>query len=101
MITREWLLDAIDECEVEPLTSANLERLANLYTIYNYLFTQPAKQKKETQKIIATSGDSDFLKAVDGKSADAVFQIVNELVDTIQLIQPALYYGLIKKIQEL
>lgn len=99
MITREWLLDAIDECECEPLTTANLERLANLYTIYNHLYPQPSNKEK-TQKF-ATSSDSDFLKAVDGKNVDVIFGIVNELVETIQLIQPALYYGLMAKIKDL
>ena len=98
MITREWLLDAIDECECEPLTTANLERLANLYTIYNHLYSQPATMKKEK---FATSSDSDFLKAVDGKSVDDIFAIIDELVETIQLIQPSLYYGLMAKIQDL
>lgn len=100
MITREWLLDAIDECEVEPLTTANLSRLASLCTIYNHLYSQPVRNQK-TEKIITTSGSSDFLKSVDGKSADDVLNIINELVETIQLIQPALYYGLIKKIEEI
>ena len=99
MITREWLLDAIDECECEPLTTSNLERLANLYTIYNHLYSQPSNEEK-TQKF-ATSSDSDFLKAVDGKSVDDIFAIIDELVETIQLIQPALYYGLMAKIQNL
>lgn len=100
MITREWLLDAIDECECEPLTTANIQRLANLYIIYNHHYSQPTQNRK-TEKVIVTSGTSDFLKSVDGKSADDVFYIIDELVETIQLIQPALYYGLIKKIQEL
>lgn len=94
MIDRNLLLDAIDECENEPLTSSNIQRLANLYIIYN----QQSIPKAEK---IKTSGDSDFLRSVDGKYADDVMNIIDELVETIQLIQPALYYGLIKKIQEL
>ena len=101
MISREWLLNAIDECEVEPLTPAKREKLAQLYIIYNHLYSQPISRRTEKTKIISTSGDSDFLKAVDGKDADAVMGIVNELAETIQIIQPALYYGLIKKIQEI
>lgn len=100
MIDRELLLDAIDECEVEPLTSSNIQRLANLYTIYNHHYSQPTRNQK-TEKVIVTSGTSDFLKSVDGKSADDVLNIIDELVETIQIIQPALYYGLIKRIQEL
>lgn len=100
MIDRELLLEAIDECEVEPLTSSNIQRLANLYIIYNHHYSQPTRNQK-TEKTLATSGSSDFLKSVDGKRADDVLNLINELVETIQLIQPALYYGFLKKLQEI
>lgn len=93
------MLNAIDECEVEPLTPAKREKLAQLYIIYNHLYSQPKSTEKT--KVISISGDSDFFKLVDGKDADSVLDVVGELVDTIQIIQPALYYGFISKLQDI
>lgn len=99
MISRELLLDAIDRCECEPLTSAKRSELADLYIIYNYLFPSNTKQTEKTK--VRTSGSSDFLAMVNGKSVDDVWGIIDELVATIQIIQPNLYYGFISKIADL
>ena len=99
MISRELLLDAIDRCESEPLTPAKRSELADLYIIYNNLFPQSNSTEKNTK--VKTSGDSDFLLMVNGKNLNDVWGIIDELVATIQLLQPNLYYGFISKISEL
>lgn len=101
MISREWLLNAIDECEVEPLTPTNREKLAQLYIIYNHLYSQSKPTHKGKPKVISVSGETEFFDLVNGKDMDSVLGIINELAETIQIIQPSLYYGFIKKLQEI
>lgn len=94
MIEYNSLIDAIDKCEKEPLTPSNREKLSQLYIIFDHNFSEPlSKRQTEKQTVIATSGDSDFLKLLNGKSADDVWKIIDELVTTIGIIQPALYHG--------
>lgn len=101
MISRDWLLDAMQECETEPFTAPKREKLAQLYIIYDHLYGfQPnaTKIKTEKQITISTSGDSDFLKSVDGKEANAIWDIINELMASIKVIQPNLYDAVLVKI---
>ena len=52
----------------------------------------------EKQSVISTGGTSDFLKAVDGKEANAIWDIINELMASIKVIQPNLYDAVLVKI---
>lgn len=104
MIDREELLCAIDQCEHEPMNPSVRQKLAQLYIIYDHSFDRQAELKRiktEKQTVISTSGDTDFLKLIDGKEAEKVWEIIDELVSTIGVIQPALYHGLLKKIDEI
>lgn len=104
MIDRDWLLDAMQECETEPITAPKREKLADLYIIYDHLYGfQPnaTKIKTEKQTVVSTGGTSDFLKAVDGHEAEKIWSIINELMASIKVIQPNLYDAVIQKIQEL
>ena len=101
MISRDWLLDAMQECETEPFTAPKREKLAELYIIYDHLYGfQPnaTKIKTEKQSVVSTGGSSDFLKAVEGKEANAIWDIINELMASIKVIQPNLYDAVLVKI---
>lgn len=104
MISRDELLEGMQECESGILTAPKREKLAQLYIIYDHLYGfQPnaTKIKTEKQTIISTSGDSDFLKAVQGHEAEKIWDIINELMASLKVIQPNLYNAVIQKIQEL
>lgn len=101
MIDREELLRAIDQCEHEPMNPSVRQKLAQLYIIYDHLFDHQSDLKKiktEKQTIISTGGTSDFLKAVEGKEANAIWDIINELMASIKVIQPGLYDAVLIKI---
>ena len=101
MIDREELLCAIDQCEHEPMNPSVRQKLAQLYIIYDHSFDRQAELKKiktEKQTIISTGGTSDFLKAVEGKEANAIWDIINELMASIKVIQPGLYDAVLIKI---
>lgn len=46
-------------------------------------------------------GDSDFLQAVRGKDCTAVFNVIDELMDTLRITAPRVYSGVMRKISAL
>lgn len=87
------------------------QKLANLYTIRNQM-----KQSEEPQQVqpqpysLAAApepaytgryGDSEFLQEIDGRDQEAVFQIMDDLMDTLQVANPRVYNGVMRKIRAL
>ena len=51
--------------------------------------------------IIQTTGDSEFLNAVDGRKADKVWKLMDELVEAVKILHPRMYTTFIDKVQDL
>ena len=51
--------------------------------------------------IVELVGDSEFLKAVDGKKADKVWKLIDELVEAVKILHPRMYTTFIDKVQDL
>lgn len=106
MITEKELLQAIQECESEPITMAKIAKLADFYTIYDHLFAasnyeiERSSDAGEAHEAIRVTGDSEFLRTVNGKKSDKVWSVIDELVSVIQIINPRLYDGVIRKLKE-
>ena len=100
MISREWLLDAMDECESEPITAAKREKLSQIYIIYDHLYGFQ-KSTSEKQNQIEANGKSDFFRLINGKDLASVLAVIDELISTIQIIQPNLYNAVLAKLQEI
>ena len=45
------------------------------------------------------SGNSEFAELVNGQDQDKVFKIIDELMDTLQVINPRLYASVLRKLQ--
>lgn len=103
MVTERELLTAIAECEKEPTTNAKISQLADFYIVYDHLFGQPSgysfKNNIEHTKI-KTSGDTEFLKAVNGKDTDKVWQIVNEMAEAVKTLHPRMYDRVLEKLSD-
>lgn len=105
MITERELLKEIELCEKDPMTSSKGEKLAHLCTIYDHYYGNkysyaPAPIYNDSQ-IIDIEGDSEFLKAVDGKDINKVLLIMDELMDkTYRLINKRLYDAVMRKIKD-
>ena len=56
---------------------------------------------EQVEKYIETSCDSEFLKAVDGRKADKVWKLVDELVEAVKILHPRMYTTFIDKVQDL
>ena len=82
--------------EEKDTTYATCERLADLYIVRDHL-TQP--QKKATP--LGGFGDSEFLSAVAGRDGAAVWAVMDELMDTLKLVNRRAYDGVMRKLNEL
>lgn len=118
MITEKEVERAIQECMRDPITGNKRAVLADLIIIQDYLFGEPTRAQEVPQmpmpmqsysappteqvKIyVETNGDSEFLKAVDGRKAERVWPLINELVEAVKILHPRMYTTFIDKVQDL
>lgn len=101
----------------EPVTGTKRAVLADLIIIQDYLFGEPTRAQEvhqpmmmqsyseppmeQVETIVETNGDSEFLKAVDGRKAERVWKLINELVEAVKILHPRMYSTFIDKIQDL
>ena len=100
-ITKRELNEAIRECEEAPPSYQNCQRLATFYTIYNHMFPPERQSEIRTETVIEDYGKSDFLLSVGGKNAEKVWNVMDELMSTLQAVNPKLYEGVLQKIDDL
>ena len=117
MITEKEIAQAIEECMREPVTGNKRSVLADLIIIQDYLFGEPMQEREaphpipmqsysappveQVETYIETSGDSEFLNAVDGRKADKVWKLIDELVEAVKILHPRMYTTFIDKVQDL
>lgn len=103
MFSRAEILNAIDELETSPATYQNAEKLATFYSIYDHLYVkeEPMSRIESIKEvIIGKYGDSEFMKAIEGKKAEDVWLVLDELLGIVQALQPRLYNATIEKLKE-
>lgn len=101
MFSKSQLLDAIEELEASPATFQNAEKLATFYTLYDHLFIQkePMNRIESVKEVkIDRYGDSEFLEAITDRKPEEIWLIMDELMATIQALQPRLYQATIDRI---
>jgi hypothetical protein len=119
VITEKEVANAIEECMREPVTGTKRSVLADLIIIQDYLFGDPAPRRdvqqqipielhsysapplEQVEKYIEVNGDSEFLKAVDGKKSDRIWKLMDELVEAVKILHPRMYATFIDKVQDL
>lgn len=101
MLTKRELTDAIRECEDSPASYQNCQRLATFYAIYDHMFPPERQSEVRAEKVIEDYGKSDFLLSVGGKNAEKVWNVIDELMYTLQAVNPKLYDGVLQKIYDL
>ena len=107
MITQHDLDTAIAECQgKQNPDSKTCIMLAAFYTIKREMFGDGEKIQHPTQSFapapirntVEINSDSEFARAIDGRDLDEVFPIIDELMETLQLIQPRLYDAVMMKL---
>lgn len=78
-------------------TYSVVEKLAPLYIVRDHLNGEPSQQPQPLE----VDGGSEFLSAVAGKDSREVFGVVDEIMQTISVINPRLYAAAMKKIGEI
>lgn len=112
MITERELIEAIEECKNGHITPPKLTKLADLYTVYDHLFgyvepvptvraLPPNDTQKATEKGLTTNRSTEFLTLIDGKDADGVLKLFDELAEAVKALHPRMYDSLIRRIIEL
>ena len=117
MITEKEVEQAIQECMRDPITGNKRAVLADLIIIQDYLFGEPTREREVPQPMpmqsysappmeqveiyVETNGDSEFLKVVNGRKAERVWPLINELVEAVKILHPRMYTTFIDKVQDL
>lgn len=97
MINPEELDREILMLEKKDTTYANCERLAWLYIVRDHITGQTTVQPTP----LDISGDSEFLLSVGGKDSVAVWEIMDELMDTMRVNNPRAYNYILEKIKNI
>ncbi len=102
MIDRRELEKAIDAYQNSPNTNIDTcVKLAALYTIYNELYGEVKPRAVEAVSLIETTGETEFLQAVNEKPVDEVLSVINELMETLCVINRRGYDGVIRKLNNI
>lgn len=102
MMTRQELEEAIDACERAPMSYQNCEKLATFYAIYDHLYTEQAPRVEKVRETkISVSGSSQFYQLINGLNASDVWNIMDELMTSLEVVQPRLFNAVMQKIDDL
>ena len=107
MITEQALQEAIAECKGERNPNASTAiKLAAFLTLQREMFGQPSYSfaPKPTPEYSAADeigdyGESEFLQAVKGKDPSSVWKIIDDLMDTLKMVNPRVFDGVMRKIK--
>lgn len=113
MIREEDLQEAIAECMGKRNPDANTcIKLAAYYTILNQLYPTeeqyppviaPSAQSFAAEpepEIIEYQGDSEFARLCRERSVSDMMPVLDELMDTLQVLQPRLYDGVMRRLRD-
>lgn len=105
MITEQDLQAAIAECQgVKNPNASTCIKLAAFYTIRNELFPEKSIQEpiysyaSEPVEKVNYQSDTEFSRLIDGRNADEIWPIIDELMQTIQVVNPRLYASVLRKL---
>ena len=108
MITEQDLQEAIAECQGTRNPNANTcIKLAAYYTILNQMSGEPSKNFDATgysydsgvsDDVIRYEGTSDFSQVINGRKVSDIIPVLDELMDTIKIVNPPLYNGVMRKL---
>lgn len=108
MITRQDLEQAIAECRAERNPNANTcIKLAAFLTIRRELFGEEKQDEQPPsysyapapiRNTIEIESDTEFARVIDGRDQREIMPILDELMETLNIIYPRLYEAVIKKL---
>lgn len=100
MIDLETIEREISELEARQPSYKACERLSWLYIVRDHLVAKMYPPEGKTALKSSLSG-SEFLDAANGKPYEDVMKVVDEHLETIRLLYPKTYTGIVQRIKEL
>lgn len=109
MLKETEVRDAIEKLEGTNSPSlSTVAKLAALYTVLDHMETGEREYElsrsltQEGQESrIGLYGDTDFLRAIDGKQAAQAWKIMDELMDMLRVVNQRVYDRFIEKLERL
>lgn len=101
MITISDLDTAIAECQGQPNPNANTcIKLASYLIIKKYMLDEQNKKADQTfnQTGYFFDSESEFWKKIKSKSISEALELFDEVMTTIQVINPPMYASILRKI---
>ncbi|MBQ6413009.1 MAG: hypothetical protein IJI19_05990 [Ruminococcus sp.] len=98
MISIEQINGEIAVLEDEKPTFAVMQKLADLYTVRDHIVIHPV-QENPPDNLVSMDSGTEFAQAVSGRDIKEVLAVVDELMSTLQVINPRMYAGVLRKIE--
>ena len=103
MVDLDIINGTIAEWEAKDLTFLTVERLAWLYIVRDNALMRGKNEDKEEPHLLPTvpiSSGSEFMEACSKSDATRVWNILDETMETIKILQPKLYDAVLQKLTE-
>ena len=100
MIDLDMIEAEIDRLELRPTSFYSCRRLSTLYNVRDHIIADRYPKEVNTALKSSLSG-SEFLDAANGKPYEEVMKVVDEHLETIRLLYPKTWDGIIQRIKEL
>lgn len=99
MIDERELALWIKRLETEESSWSNYEKLATLYTIQNQN-REPVRESRIVEAYSAASApDSDFLRAVASVDPSRAWEVMDELMDSLKVVNERIYNNVMRKLE--
>lgn len=92
MLSKKDLEYSINKLERTEPTYEVCARLADLYIIRDHMPTYSER---------LTGGKSEFMRSINGKDAESVMKIMDELMEATQVLNPKLYENVLLRVNDL
>lgn len=102
MVDLDIINGTIAEWESKDLTFVVVERLAWLYIVRDHVLMniKPDEPEPVIMPAVAISSGSEFMEVCSKANPVKMWSTLDDLMNTIQLLQPKLYQATIDKLQE-
>lgn len=99
MITKADVDAAIQEFQaVRKLDAKNVSLLASLYTVRDHLSDEPEQKYLPEPEIVKFEGQTDFALLINGRPAQKIWPVIDDLMSIIKTQSPRLYDSIMQRL---
>lgn len=104
MISKQDLLEAIAECQGERNPNANTcIKMSAFYILLDHLYAEEKPTQEQAQPFgYSTSAgytsDTEFMQKVEAMDVNKVWQVMDDLMCTLAVVNPRLYNGVLQEL---